>query len=103
MQITIEGADFTPELEAGLAQSEATEFGFMPETADSEFFTMMTQQPAPQSDPLTIEQIAAQTEAASAQAEANTEEDDSPEGGGMMGDMGILAMLLPLIALAGAL
>ena len=103
VQITIEGADFTPELEAGLAQSEATEFGFMPETADSEFFTMMTQQPAPQSDPLTIEQIAAQTEAASAQAEANTEEDDSPEGGGMMGDMGILAMLLPLIALAGAL
>ncbi|MGR3504370.1 MAG: type I secretion protein [Paracoccaceae bacterium] len=102
VQITIEGADFTPKLEAGLAEAEAVEFGFMPDEDASEFFTMSARLPESQSDPLTIEQIAAQAEAASAQVEEDTAEDDSEDGGGMMGDLGILAMLLPLIALAGA-
>jgi hypothetical protein len=103
MQITIEGADFTPELEAGLARAHAIEFGFMPDDGDSALFTGSTQQTALQGDPLTIEQIAAQAEAANAQAQADATEDESSDaGGGMMGDMGFLAILLPLIALAGA-
>ena len=102
LQITIEGADFTPEMEAGLAEANAAEFGFMPQEDGDNVFAMTAQQPAAQGDSLTIEQIAARAEAAAALTATDADQDDSEDDGGGMGDMGIFAMLLPLLALAGA-
>jgi len=102
VQIVIEGADFTPEMEAGLAEARAAEDWTLLGQQFDDSSTMFRMSATDANNTPTIEQLAVQQEAAAAQAEADAMEEDSSDDGGGFGDIGIFALILPLLAMAGA-